>query len=238
MQLMAPFQMDNFLDLFDHVNSEGESYFHLVEYDEENPPTTEMLYDLASRYFETLGYGIFSFAQNIEHLKSKVNYDIIEENDKAYVIYNLAPFLGLPGENAQKELNELKEFLLFIKNELVQVAPTYTNQICLDRFEQIDHEENMTQQVEFRVITEAQHQEVINEKINSKIQQSAILTKWLSNQKKGITNTHMHCDNLLAHFSIYSLMNQEEKDIVNQFNKAQFKKESKEKLKLLKKRKF
>lgn len=226
--LLAPYNIHDFLNVFDDVSEKGESYFELKNY---QVGDEQYFHQEVSRYFETFGYGLFSFSQNIIHLKDKIDYQVVEDEGNQFLVYNLAAFLGLPSINPVEELNELKEFLIYIKDKCVEYNPRENSIIGLSRFE----DEFGTMKTQFGVFIANQSlQSSLNQDILEKIEQSEVLSQWIENQKEGIVNTHTHLDNLYANFSVMSLMNEnEKKPIVEQSKKTQ--KIQKE---LLKKRKF
>jgi hypothetical protein len=204
MNILAPINFSHFLNVFDLVNETGDSYFDLITHETGDIYEINEIHDTVSRYFEASGYGLFSFSQNVAALRHKINYEVDEQNK--ILIYNLAAFLALPCDNPKEELDELKEFFIYIKEENIKINPKDCGIIYLSRVNQDN--------VSFGVSIKNQIEEnKLNLKLEQKILASPVLMQWFENQREGIIHTHSHLNDLTAHFSIFSLFSETEKKV-------------------------
>jgi hypothetical protein len=198
---VLPYSFEGFLTIFDLVADNGDIYYHVESYEEEEPVTLREI----CRTFETSGWGLFSFAHAMPKLLDKLKFDVVEEDGEKFTAMRLAPFLGLPGnEDFKAELDELKELLTWLKDKGLE-TPTNQLRMILDSFG--ERETTFELMGKNKELT-AKIQEEMFEKIN----QSPILTQWLENQKEGIVNTKGELHDLLASFPTVELMNPEEQD--------------------------
>lgn len=158
------------LDIFNEVCVDGNAYF-LAHSHKENPIS---LKDVC-RQFESIGWGLFSFAQYMPI--DKIKFEVLIEHGKDTVAFQLAPFLGLPGENHSIELLELESFLMWFKEEAKR-NPTQQLRLVLDA---------VGDDAQLRFTGKNKEQiEQLNTFMQKHIEYSANLTQWLENQKKAI----------------------------------------------------
>lgn len=185
-----------FMKLFDLPLDNGDVYF---EVSGDKPVTLKELCSI----FEGLGYGMFSFAHAMPKLHEKIAFENFEERGERFIALKLAPFLGLPGNDHKVELNELKEFLQWVKDKAFE-NPNQNLRLILDS---VDKEARFELSGPNQVLIAE-----LNQQMNSKIKQSDILTQWVANQKEGIINTKGDLLDLFANFPASLLMSNEEKD--------------------------
>lgn len=198
---VLPHSFEGFLTIFDLVSENGDIYYHIPSHYEDGEPAT--LREVC-RTFETSGWGLFSFAHAMTKLHEKIDFDIIEEDGNKFTAIQLAPFLGLPGDDSKSELEELKTFLTWLKDKGLE-TPTNQLRIILDSFGERETVFKLTGKN--KELTDA-----IQEEMFEKINKSPILTQWLENQKEGIVNTKGELHDLLASFPTVELMSQEEQE--------------------------
>lgn len=197
---VLPHSYEGFLKIFDLVADNGDIYYHVQSYDKEEPIT---LKDIC-RTFETSGWGLFSFAHAMPKLHKKLKFDIVEENGNKFTAMRLAPFLGLPGgDDFKSELDELKDFLTWLKDRSLE-NPTNQLRIILDA---------LGEKAEFRLVGKNEELTTqIENEMFEKMNKSNTLTQWLENQKEGIINTKGELYDLWANFPTVELMSSEEQD--------------------------
>lgn len=187
---------EGFMKVFDLPLDNGDIYF---EVSGNKPATMKELCSL----FEGLGYGMFSFAHAMPSLHEKIAFENFEERGEKFIALKLAPFLGLPGNDHKAELNELKEFLLWIKDKAFE-NPNQNLRLILDG---VDKQARFELSGPNQVLIAS-----LNNEMNSKINKSPILTQWVANQKEGIINTKGELLDLFANFPASLLMNSKEKE--------------------------
>lgn len=187
---------EGFMKLFELPLDNGDVYFDVLG----NEPAT--MKELCS-LFEVLGYGLFSFAHAMPKLHEKIAFENFYERGERFIALKLAPFLGLPGDEHKAELNELKDFLQWIKDKAFE-HPNQNLRLILDAVEK---------KATFKL--SGSNEELIkslNGEMNDKISTSPILTQWVNNQKEGIIHTKGPLLDLLANLPASLLMNSEEKE--------------------------
>lgn len=187
---------EGFMKLFELPLENGDIYFEVSG----NEPAT--MKELCS-IFEGLGYGMFSFAHAMPKLHEKIAFENFEERGERFIALKLAPFLGLPGNDHKSELNELKEFLSWIKDKAFE-NPNQNLRLILDG---VDKKARFELSGPNQVLIAS-----LNLEMKNKIKQSPILTQWVANQKEGIINTKGELLDLFANFPATLLMNSEEKE--------------------------
>lgn len=193
---------EGFMKLFDLALDNGDVYFEVSG----NKPAT--MKELCS-IFEGLGYGLFSFAHAMPKLHEKIDFENFDERGEKFIVLKLAPFLGLPGNDHKAELQELKEFLSWVKDKAFE-NPNQNLRLILDG---VDKKARFELSGPNQTLIGA-----LNLEMKNKIKQSPILIQWVANQKEGIINTKGDLLDLYANFPASLLMNREEKE---QYNKLQ-----------------
>lgn len=187
---------NGFLGLFKDCNEDGDIAFDL-DIEDKNISLKEICSS-----FENCGFGLFCFGNNIPHLKEKIRFEIIKEKDDEFLIMQLAPLLGLPGEDSKTELKELEELLIWLKEKSF-AHPNETVRFILD---------SVGKDACFSLRTK--NNELTNElniEMYELINTSTSLNKWIENQKIGIINNKGKLNDLCASLTGYNLMSETEK---------------------------
>lgn len=219
---VEPYSLEGFLKIFDLVleDTEGDIAYHVENYNGENIKPDDLI-----DYMITFGYGIFGVSCKLPDLVEKMNMEVIEDNAHHFVIFNLAPFLGLPGNEPLKELKELQELkglLTWVKEEALK-NPTNKIKLVLDRWHG---------KTNFKIVSSSDELEKkLQEELSEKINQSTILQQWVENQKAGFKKTEKKYKDLFISMDSLSLMNMQEQQFI--FNND--KKKIPEEIKLTKK---
>ena len=190
------------MKIFDLVleDTEGDIAYHVENYNGEIIKPDDLI-----DYMMTLGYGIFGVSCKLPELVEKMNMEVIEDNSNHFVIFNLAPFLGLPGNEPLKELAELKELLTWVKDEALK-NPVQKVKLVLDRWHG---------KTEFKIVSNSDKLEkTLQEEFSKKIKQSSILQKWVENQKAGFKKTEKKYKDLFITMDSLSLMNMKEQQFI------------------------
>lgn len=199
---VEPYSIDGFLKIFDLVleDTEGDIAYHVENYNGKAIKPDDLI-----DYMVTFGYGIFGVSCKVPELVEKMNMEVIEDNGHHFVIFNLAPFLGLPGNEPLKELQELKELLTWVKDEALK-NPTHKVKLVLDRWHGTTN---------FKIVSNSKDLEKkLQEELSEKINQSETLTQWVENQKSGFKKIERRCKDLFIGMDSLSLMNMKEQQFI------------------------
>jgi hypothetical protein len=166
-----PSMYESFLKIFNEVDKDGYISFGLDDYKRQKIS--------AKTLYEAMiidGRGIFGVSHQVPELVEKMDLQIVKQNDTAFVVFKLAPFLGLPGHNSRKELKELETLLTWISDQTIN-NPQDTIKINLSRNKK---------EVDFNISSTSQDlQERLQKEFSEKIESSPVLSSWSNNQKQG-----------------------------------------------------
>lgn len=178
----------NALHYLDLTNEDGDSFALLERYDADVPlKMTDLCHMLTS-----MGYSIFTLSHNLSDFNERINLEVRtnDEVEKPYVMFNMNAVMGLPGDKPQEEIREVKEFLTWLKDESL-AHPRERITFCF-------HRGFGDTQVEISAENNDELEKQLNQKMNDKIKESAVLTQWVENQKKALEVTHPHLETLWA----------------------------------------
>lgn len=186
-----------FLDKpFENGFDNGDIAFSVENYTGKEITAKELYNSMIDSHF-----GCFGVTYTISEFVEQMNIEIVEQNGNHFVLFQLAPFLGLSNNNWREELKELKNFLGWIKEEAIN-NPEYKVKLSFIR---------VAENVDFSIISESKlFQEELNKKMNEKIENSLILTQWVANQKKSFKEVEKQCYDLWISIDSLSLMSMEE----------------------------
>lgn len=173
--------INGFLSLFDDVNDEGDIIYRIEGYKGEKINIQDLV-----NWMEVEQANIFGVSAGLSHLIEKTNIVIIKDGNSNHLVFRLAPFLGLPDISFKEELIELKNLLIFIKEEAIKNSQEKIK-LCLDK----------TEKITFTIIcTSEKLEKELNTRFNQDIEKSKILTQWVENQKKGFANIVKNNNNI------------------------------------------
>lgn len=192
--------MSDFLKIFnipfETGFNNGDIAYHVENYSG-NTVTAKELYD----NMISCNFGVFGSTHTIPELVKEMNIEMVEENNNHFVLFQLAPFLGLPNNDWKEELKELKSFLEWIKEEAIN-NPQYKIKLSFMR---------VGDKVDFNLVSDSKTlEEELNKKMDEKVVASPILTQWVANQKRGYREVEKQCYDLWISMDSLSLMSLEE----------------------------
>lgn len=192
--------MSDFLKIFDIPFKNGFDTgivaYHIENYSGQEI-TPKELYD----EMVTCSFGVFGVTHKLPEYVKEMNIQVVEQKDNHFVVFQLAPFLGLPNKDWKKELKELKSFLEWIKEEAI-LNPLHNVKLSFMR---------VGDKVDFNIISDSEIlEEELNKKMNEKVAASPILTQWLETQKKGYKEVEKQCYDLWISMHSFALMSLEE----------------------------
>lgn len=136
-----------------------------------------------------------------KELYEDMNIRIAEQDGHHFVVFKLAPFLGLANLDWKEELKELKSFLEWVKEEAIN-HPEHKVKLGFMR---------VGDKVDFNLISDNEELEKeLNIKMDEKVANSPALTQWVANQKKGYREVEKQCYDLWISMDSFSLMSLEE----------------------------
>lgn len=192
--------MYDFLKIFDipiqNGFESGDIAYHIENYRGKEITAKELYNDMI-----TCNFGIFGVTHTLTQFVEEMNIEVVEQEGHHFVVFQLAPFLGLPNDDWKEELKELKCFLEWIKEEAIS-HPEHKVKLSFMRLgDNVDF--NLTS--DFQVL-----QEELNKKMDEKVANSSILTQWVTNQKQGYREVEKQCYDLWISMDSLSLMSLEE----------------------------
>lgn len=189
----SPTMFEGFLDIFDKPIEEDLVGFHVENYKGHTITANDL-----TEIMVTSRFGVFGVASKIPYLLEDMDIHMVEQNNAHFVCFNLAPFLGLPSENPVEQLAQLKNLLVWLKDETVN-NPKETIKLCLSR----DNKE-----ATFDIYCSDKTLETtLNQQFNEKINNSPALTMWRENQKLGFMHTEPQCKYLSSSMDCLDFMN-------------------------------
>ena len=108
--------MYDFISIFDipfnNGFENGDIAYHIENYNGKEI-TAKELYD----NMITCSFGIFGCTHTVPEIVEDMKIEIVEQEKNYFVVFQLAPFLGLPNNDWREELKELKLFLEWVENQ-------------------------------------------------------------------------------------------------------------------------
>lgn len=192
--------MSDFLKIFDipleNGFENGDIAYYVETYSGKEITAKELYHDMIS-----CNFGVFGAVHTIPEMVEEMEIEIVEQNGNHFVVFQLAPFLGLPNNDWKEELKELKSFLEWIKEEAIN-NPQYKVKLSFMR---------VGDDVKFNLVSDSKElEEELNKKMDEQVEKSSILTQWIANQKKGYREVEKQCYDLWISMDSLSLMNLEE----------------------------
>lgn len=192
--------MYDFISIFDipfnNSFDNGDIAYYIENYNGKEI-TAKELYDNMISY----NFGVFGATHTVPEIVEDMDIAVVEQNGNHFVVFQLAPFLGLPNNDWREELKELKSFLEWVKEEATN-NPQYKVKLSFMR---------VGDNVDFNLTSDSKVlEEELNKKMDDKVSNSTILTKWVENQKKGYKEVEKQCDDLWISMDSLSLMSMEE----------------------------
>lgn len=194
---VRPNMFESFLDVFDLMEDNGDIVYALDNYHSEKIVPNDV-YEI----MVTSGFGIWGVAGNNPALLENIEIEVIEHNKAHYLLFNMAAFLGLPADNPQSELLELKELLVWLKDESLK-HPQYKVKLALSR-------DDTNTEIKISSSSSVLQQQLQNQ-LDNTINASPVLQAWAKNQKESFLLTEKHCSSLFASMDCSSLLNMSEK---------------------------
>lgn len=188
----SPTMFEGFLAIFDKPIEEDLVGFHVKNYKGQTITANDL-----TEIMITLQFSVFGVASKLPYLLEDMDIHMVEQNNAHFVCFNLAPFLGLPSEKPVEELAQLKELLVWLKDETIN-HPQEVIKLCLSRD---DKEATFDIYCSDTVLEES-----LNQQFNEKINHSKVLTVWSENQKLGFMHTDPQCDYLSSSMDCLDLM--------------------------------
>jgi hypothetical protein len=214
---MHPEAFNGFMSVFNEVNEEGDVFCFLENYQGETIKPDTLI-----KIMNESSYSVFGVAAHVPSQAKKMKMAIEEEDGHSFLALNIAPFLGLPGEDPLAELKELKGLLEWVKEEVVT---HYQAQIYLIISRNRD-------EVELKIISSSDELESkLQSQFNEKINQSPVLTEWKKNQEDGFRLDNPQCAYLTVRMNMVELLNMTEQMQLMQKRQAEDKTVNKTKFK-------
>jgi hypothetical protein len=193
---MHPEAFQGFLSVFKEIHEGGDVFCYLENYQGETIKPKDLI-----EIMEQSHYSVFGVAAHLPEQIKKMKMDVIEEDGHHFLALNIAPFLGLPGNNPIAELRELKGLLEWLKEEVIT---NYQSKIYLaiTRY---------PSQTELKVISDSDELEArLQSQFNEKVTNSPVLTQWKNIQQEGFKLDNPQCKYLTARMSMLELLNMTE----------------------------
>ncbi|MBC7472858.1 MAG: hypothetical protein H7263_01095 [Candidatus Sericytochromatia bacterium] len=199
---IRPTMYEGLLNVFDLLHDKDHIGYHVKDYKGEKITPQMLVEEMDYPLF-----GLLSVCVNVPKLVEKMNFHMVEQKGNNFLVFKLAAFLGLPGENLG-ELQELKELLTWIKDEAIK-NPTENVKLCLDR---------CGQEITFGIIsTSVELKEQLQKQFEDKIIASLALKQWVDNLKTGfkeIGKKYLYLSSTLDSLNIMGM--KEQMDLVGE----------------------
>lgn len=194
--------MSDFIKIFDipfeNGFDNGDIAYQVKNYSGKEITPRELYDNMVSCHF-----GVFGATHTLPECIEKMNIEIVEQDKEHFVVFNLPAFLGLPCNDWKKEMQELKDFLIWFKEEAISNSQ-YNIKLSFMR---------VGEKVDFNIVSESDKlEEDLNKKMEEKVSSSKTLTQWVINQKKGYKEIEKQCYDLWISMDAMSLMSFKEQN--------------------------